>query len=63
MIKIGDDYYDASDICCGTLMVVGTIVAVVFLACVAVGIIVFTYNAITGELADTPTCEVQEVEQ
>lgn len=62
MIKIGDDYYDASDICWGILMVMGTIVAVAFLACLAVGIIVFTYDVITGKLVDTPPCEVQEVE-
>lgn len=61
MIKIGDDYYTAGDICCGILMVMGTIVAVAFLACLSVGIIVFTYDVVTGKLVDTSTCEIQEV--
>lgn len=62
MTKIGNNYYTAGDVCCGVLMVMGTIVAVAFLACLAVGIIVFTYNVVTGKMVSTPTYEVQEVE-
>lgn len=62
MIKIGDDYYTTGDICCGILMAMGTIAVVAFLACLAVGIIVFTYNVVTGKLVNTSTCEIQEVE-
>lgn len=61
MIKIGNDYYTAGNVCCGVLMVAATIVAITFLACVTVGIIVFTYNVVTGKMVNTPTYEVQEV--